>query len=258
MNRAQLKRALAQGVVTGDDLTATDDITAGDDLVVTDDASVGGDLAVTGAVTAASLTATGLVQAADLTATDDLAVTDDATIGGDLAVTGALSSGAATLASAAVTAGLTVGTTAAITGDVSAAGGFRQMVGPFTAPGAAGVVAADQTNLDMRISHTVTAAASSFVAVRAGSIMGLSAQLSAAIETAGAEMFLTCKVTKNGTELVSGPEVAFSSTTALVKGQDTKAKDAFTFVAGDVIGVSYTSTTISNTPALVAMIEIES
>lgn len=195
---------------------------------------------------------------------DDITTTDDVTVGDDLTVTDAIAcvsltaTGAVQGATVVATAGLTVGTTAAITGDVSAAGGFRQMIGPFTAPGAAGATAASQTNLDMRISHTVTAMASSFVATRAGSIMGLSAQLDTAITTAGAEMFLTCKVTKNGTELVSGPEVAFSSTTALTKGNDTKAKDAHTFVAGDVIGVSYTSTVIDNTPALVAMVEIES
>lgn len=143
------------------------------------------------------------------------------------------------------------------TGDLAAGGGFRCQIGPFTAPGAAGVLAADQTNLDCRYSHTVTAVASAWVATRAGSIVGLSSQLSAAITTAGAEMFVTCKVAKNGTELVSGPEVIFSTTTALTKGQATVAKDAHAFAAGDLIQVSYTSTTISNTPAMWATIEVE-
>jgi hypothetical protein len=141
------------------------------------------------------------------------------------------------------------------TGDLSAAGGFRQAVGPFTAPGAAGVVAASQTNLDMRYEHTVTAAALSWIAPRAGSITGLSAHISAAITGGGTT--ITVKVTKNGTELVSGPEVLLTQAGAEVKGQDTETKDVFTFAAGDIIGVSYTSTGISNTPALVATVEVE-
>lgn len=141
------------------------------------------------------------------------------------------------------------------TGDLAAAGGYRMAVGPFTAPGAAGVLAASQTDLDCRYSHTVTAAALSFIAPRAGSIMGLSAHISAAITGAGT--LCTVKVTVNGTELVGGPQVALTQAGAEVKGQATAAKDAHAFAAGDIIGVSYTTTGISNTPALVATVEIE-
>lgn len=133
--------------------------------------------------------------------------------------------------------------------------GIRQTVGPFTAPGAAGVLAADQTNLDCRYSHTVTAAASSFVATRAGSIVGLSVQVSAALT--GASQTLSVAVTKNGTEVAltcTGITVAGAE----VKDYATAAPDVLTFVAGDVIGVSYTTTTITNTPAMVATVEIES
>jgi hypothetical protein len=137
--------------------------------------------------------------------------------------------------------------------DIGATGGFRRNVGPFTAPGAAGVTAASQSNLDCRYSHTVTAIATGWVAPRAGSIMGLSAQLSAAIT--GAATSITAAVTKNGTEVAL--TVALTQAGAETSGYSVAAKDALTFVAGDIIGVSYTSTGISNTPALVASIEVE-
>lgn len=142
----------------------------------------------------------------------------------------------------------------ALTVDVAAAGGFRRNV-DFVAPGAAGVLAADQTNLDCV--HIIGVAASGWVAPRAGSIMGLSAQLSAAITTAGAAMTVVASVTVNGTEVAC--IVTFTTGGAEVKGYVTKAKDAagLTFAAGDVIGVSYTSTTISNTPAMTASVEVE-
>ncbi len=143
--------------------------------------------------------------------------------------------------------------TVAASGDLSAAGGFRRTVGPFTAPGAAGVTAASQTNLDCRYSHTVTAAASSWVAPRAGSITGLSAQLSAAITGSGTSIVVSATV--NGTEVAL--TVSLTEAGAEVKGQSTAAKDALAFAAGDVIGISYTSTGITNTPALVASLEVE-
>src|SRR5690606_90493 len=123
-----------------------------------------------------------------------------------------------------------------ITGDLSATGGFRAFVGPFTAPGAAGVLAADQTNLDCRYSHAVSAAATSFVATRAGSIMGLSAQLTAAVTGAGESV--TVAVTKNGTEVAC--TVSLTADGGETSAQTTVAKDTLTFAAGDVIGVSYT------------------
>lgn len=139
------------------------------------------------------------------------------------------------------------------TADIDAGGGFRRSVGPFTAPGAAGVTAASQTNLDCRYSHTVTAIATGFVATRAGSIVGLSSQLSAAIT--GAATTIVVSATVNGTE------VALINTLTQAggeqKAQASAAKDLLAFVAGDVLGVSYTSTGISNTPALVATLDVE-
>lgn len=141
------------------------------------------------------------------------------------------------------------------TGDLAAAGGFRRDVGPFTAPGAAGVTAASQTNLDCRYSHTVTAAAAActYVAKRAGSIVGLSAALDQAITGAGTTIVVSA--VKNGTEVAL--TCTLTQAGAEVAAQATAAKDALTFVAGDKLGISYTSTGISNTPVLVASLEIE-
>lgn len=216
--------------VVGDLTVATDKLTV---AAASGNTAVGGTLAVTGASTLTGAVTT----VADLTVGTTLDVTgattvDDLTVGG--------------LA--------TVAETLDVTGDITAAGGFRQMVGPFTAPGAAGVTAASQTNLDMRYQHNVTAAALSFVATRAGSIVGLSGQLSAAITGAGTT--ITIAATKNGTEVAL--TAAFTQAGAETTKTNTAAKDSLTFAAGDILGISYTSTGISNTPALVATLEIES
>ena len=140
-------------------------------------------------------------------------------------------------------------------GEIAAGGGFRRTVGPFTAPGIAGVCAASQTDLDCRYEHTVTAMASSFVAPRSGSIMGLSGQLSAAVTGAGTT--ITAKVTVNGTEVGAALNCLFTQAGAEATKFATTTKDSVAFAAGDVIGVSYTSTGISNTPALVCSIDLE-
>lgn len=132
--------------------------------------------------------------------------------------------------------------------------GTRQTVGPFTAPGAAGVTANSQTNLDCRYSHAAAATATGFVATRSGSIVGLSAQLSAAVT--GTDGTITVAATKNGTEVDC--TVEFTTAGAATIAAITVAAGALTFEAGDVIGVSYTSADISNTPTLVATVEIES
>ena len=139
-----------------------------------------------------------------------------------------------------------------LTGDIDAAGGFRRDL-VFTAPGAAGVLAADQTNLDCRLAHTVTAAASSYVAKRPGSITGISGQLSAAIT--GSSKTCVISATVNGTEVACS--ATFTTGGAEVTKYAVVAKDALPYVAGDVIGMSYTTTTITNTPALVGSVEVE-
>lgn len=132
-------------------------------------------------------------------------------------------------------------------------GGQRRLVGPFTAPGAAGVTAADQTNLDCRYSHTVTAAATSFVAPRPGSITGISAQLTAAITGAGTS--IVAKPTVNGAEV--DLTATLTQAGAETEAYGTEDRNVLTFDAGDVIGVSYTSTTTTNTPALVVSLELD-
>lgn len=122
--------------------------------------------------------------------------------------------------------------------------GARRVVAPFT-----GTLAADQTNTDLVFGGM----AGGFVATRAGSITGVSAQISAAITGAGTSA--TFKVTKNGTE-IAGAGVAMTQAGGATTGYAVYAVDAYTFAAGDVIGVSYTSTTITNTPTASASVEI--
>ncbi|MDH3738511.1 MAG: hypothetical protein OER92_04900, partial [Alphaproteobacteria bacterium] len=122
-------------------------------------------------------------------------------------------------------------------------------VGPFTAPGAAGVTAASQTDLDCRYVH-VAADVIDYIATRAGTIVGLSAALDTACTGAGES--ITVAVTVNGTELVSGPEASLTTNGAETAASATSVPGTFQFAAGDAIGVSYTSTAITNTPKLVA------
>lgn len=178
----------------------------------------------------------------------------DTVITGTLSVSGNVAVNTNKFTVAASSGNTTIAGTLAVTGDLTAGGGFRTYH-CFTAPGAAGVLAADQTNLDLRHSHTVTAYASGFVAPRAGSITGLSASLSAAITGSSKTAIVKCTV--NGTEVGSGLDLTFTTGGAETTLRATQAKDTTAFAAGDVIGVSYTSTTITNTPALVADIEIE-
>lgn len=218
--------AHVSGVALSDTLSGTLDVTG---AVTFDDAlSVGGTIAGAGAITAVTS-----VTAADLIATDDCLVGDD------LAVTGLA----------------TIGETLTVTGDVSAAGGFRRDLA-FAAPGAAGVVAAAQTNLDMRHVHPISAVASGYVAKRAGSIVGLGAQLSAAVE--GASGSVVAKATVNGTEVGAALDLTFTTVNGLTKAYAVAAKDSIAFAAGDVLGMSYTSHAgVSNTPALWGDLEIE-
>lgn len=162
-----------------------------------------------------------------------LATSEDVTAGGDVTADGDVTAG----------------------GDVLAAGGFRRSI-TFAAPGTAAATAADQTALAMRAVHAA-AAAHGFVAPRAGSITGLSASLSAAITTAGEPMVLDVTVTVNGTPVAAatvGFTTAGGTTAFLPIAKDTAGH---TFAAGAVIGCVYTSTTISNTPSLIAHVELE-
>lgn len=141
-------------------------------------------------------------------------------------------------------------------GDLTALGGFRMLAGPFVAPGAVGVTAADQTDLDCEYAP-IAAAVIDFVATRAGSVMGISAAIDTAITGSGTQ--ITAEITINGTEVVGGPVATLTEAGAEVAASAVIAKDVAgaVFAAGDTIGVSYSSTTITNTPKLVVTVELE-
>ncbi len=215
---------------------------------VTGDFTVGGDIA-----------------AVDGTFSGDLvgATSVTATAGGVTATAGDITAAAddivATLGDITADAGdlvATLGGVSAPAGDLAALGGFRTMVGPFVAPGAAGVTAASQADLDCRYSH-VAAAVVDFVATRAGSVMGISAALDTAVTGGGFD--ITAEVTINGVEIVGGPVASLTQAGAEVAASAVIAKDvaAAVFAAGDTIGVSYSSTAITNTPKLLVTVEIE-
>lgn len=188
---------------------------------------------------------------------------DLAAVGGELYQCTSPAEGAATWVEVATAGGTITSLTAtgaiaaaslSVTGDITAGGGFRMLAGPFAAPGTAGVTAADQTNLDLYYEHS--AGTSSFVAPRAGSIVGISGQLSASLTDGGGDTEdLVIAATVNGVE------VALTATATVLGGETemtaTAAKDTYAFAAGALVGISYTSGTITNTPTLVATLEIE-
>lgn len=187
---------------------------------------------VVGSATVGVLSVTDLVASGDVTAGDDLTVTDDAAIGGDLAVTGATTC---------------VGLTAS--GDLAAAGGFRQ-----TLPASTVTLAASQTDAATTFGGLV--GAGGWVAPRAGSLMGISGMLDAAVTGGGFQAQF--RVFKNGSLLhASAVLPAFTQAGAEVKRSATFAKDTYTFAAGDHLQVVYTSTAITNTPKAWVSLEVE-
>src|SRR5690606_5853931 len=133
-------------------------------------------------------------------------------------------------------------------GNLVAGGGHRHTVGPFNA-----TLAASQTATAASFGSVAGAA---FVAKRAGLLTGLSAQLSAAITGAGTTV--TVHVTVNGT-IVAAANITFTQAGAEVVQRVALARDAtgIAIAAGDLVRVAYTSTGISNTPTMVATVEIE-
>ena len=153
-----------------------------------------------------------------------------------------------------VTGNMAVGGALTVTGDVAAAGGFRQSVGPFYV-----TMAADQTADGLKFGDTANMA---WVAPRAGSITAVSAMLDTAVT--GSTKTSTVKVYK---ALAAAPTVfsavnaaldlAFTSGGAELALKATAAKDAYTFAAGDLLKVVYTSNTITSTPKCAASVEVE-
>jgi hypothetical protein len=125
--------------------------------------------------------------------------------------------------------------------DYLAAGAQRQKVAGFNV-----VAAASQTDSPLDLGGV----GGGYVAIRAGSITGLSIYLTGAPTVAN----IAVSVSKNG--------AAVASTTLTVAPagdttqQVTVAIGTSTFVAGDVIGVVYTSGAIGNTPTIYASAEI--
>lgn len=136
--------------------------------------------------------------------------------------------------------------TVTATGDIAAAGGFRQTVGPTYV-----TLAADQTAAAM----TLGVSGGAWVAPRAGSVVGLSAMLSAAIT--GSTKTCTFRVYKNGSLLDANLDALFTTGGAETSKNITAAKDAYAFAAGDLLKVVYTTTTITNTPNAVAFLHVE-
>lgn len=136
---------------------------------------------------------------------------------------------------------------AVITGDLAATGGFRQTVGPFFV-----TLAASQTDAGTKYGDSV---GFEWVAQFAGSVMGASGQLDAAV--AGAGESAKVQVFKNGALLHAALDLDFTQAGAEVTDRVTAAKGAHAFVDGDRLKVVYDSTAITNTPKLVANLTVE-
>ncbi len=154
------------------------------------------------------------------------------------AIVGALSAGTTITAGTGFIA--TAGGLTAAAGDLAALGGFKQTIGAWTA-----TLAASQTALGMVYGAVATVTAG-WVAPSAGSILGISAFLDAAITGAGTQAAFG--VYKNGTIINASAIVALTQAGAETAKSAVFAKDLYTFVANDVITMKYTSTAISNTP----------
>lgn len=132
------------------------------------------------------------------------------------------------------------------TGDLEAAGGFRSQIQGFTA-----TLAAAGTNTAFA---RFGVAARSWIAQRAGSIVGISAKLSAAITGAGTTA--SVRVAINGTP-VAATALLFTQAGAETEMYLTFAKGTHAIAAGDEVSVVVTTTAIENTPVVMADVEIE-
>ena len=127
------------------------------------------------------------------------------------------------------------------------ADGFPREVGPFYV-----TTAASQTATGTKLGDTV---GMTWVARRAGSIVGVSAMIDGAVTGSGTS--ITLKLYKNGALVNAALNLSFTQAGAEVKASATAAKDTYTFAAGDELKFVYDSTGISNTPKVVAFVEVE-
>lgn len=187
-----------------------------------------------------------------------LAVTGAATLSSTCAITGAVTC-ASTLA---VTGATTLSSTLAVTGAATFSGGITGSVRTLLPFGMLNVAAGDNATPASSTPVQIFWCGASglttcgFVAMRAGSLVGLSANLNAA--AAGSNLIVG--VYKNGTIINASAIVTLASATSDVKAQGTFAHGAYTFVAGDVIDVRIrTGSAWSATTAdLSVAVEIES
>ncbi len=167
----------------------------------------------------------------------DQTITGDKTFSGDTTLAGATAiTGAATLSGATTTIS---SPTTTISGSLIASGGIssgvRQLV-PFGMLNiAAGDNAAPASATPVQVFWCGASGLTTcgFVANRAGSVVGLSAN----INTAAAGSNLIVGVYKNGTIINAAAIVTLASATSDVKASGTFAQGSYTFVAGDVIDV---------------------
>jgi hypothetical protein len=127
----------------------------------------------------------------------------------------------------------------------SVTGPQKQSVGPFYE-----TLAADETNEPLIFG----AAGGAWVAPRAGSITAISAILGEAIT--GADQTVTLQLFLNGVA-VTELDLEFTEAGAEVVLYATAASGAHAFAAGDTIDLGYTSDTITNTPTIIASVEVE-
>ena len=130
---------------------------------------------------------------------------------------------------------------------ISQAGAQFREVGPFSVAACAATQTAAAT--------VFGASGMGLVAKRAGHATGFSAELSAAITGAGTT--ITAKLYKNGVLVNAALNLTFTQAGGEVKLYVTVDPTLYAFAAGDVLTVVYDSTGITNTPALVATIEVQ-
>ena len=119
-----------------------------------------------------------------------------------------------------------------VTGDLTATGGFRSFLPFGVANVAAGDNATPASSTPVQVGWGANGAVlAGFTAVRAGSLMGLSAALSEV--AAGSDIIVG--IYKNGTIFNAATIITIAA--AAQTGRTTFAKDTYTFVPGDVIDV---------------------
>lgn len=196
--------------VTGD-FSVLGDVSVGGGLGVAGDSNVGGDFNVTGDTFVGG----------NITSNAEIASTSNANIGGDCNVVGDTA----------------IGGDLNVTGTINAAGiSNRSVIGPFI-----GTTSSSMTN---SLYPYATSAVGTYVATRAGSVVGISVMFSQAILNST----FTVQVSRNGT-VISNCLISIAPSDPVTNFRFiTFAPGTYTFAAGDLLGLSYTSASVSGTP----------